>query len=36
MVSFRYTEKTTKTRQQKWEERQLYGYFKQQADNIAY
>ena len=27
--------KTTKTKKQKWEEKQLYGYFKQQPDEIA-
>ena len=28
--------KTTKTRIQKWEEKQLYGYFKQQTSDIAH
>ena len=28
--------KTTKTRKQKWEEKQLYEYFKWQTNKIAY
>ena len=28
--------KATKTRKQKWNEKQLYGYFKQQSDKIAH
>ena len=28
--------KTTKTRKQKWEEKQLYGHFKQQIGEVAH
>ena len=28
--------KTTKTRKQKWEEKQLYGYFKRQIEEVAH
>ena len=28
--------KATKTRKQKWKEKQLYGYFKQQNDKISH
>ena len=30
------TNRTTKTRKQKWEGKQLYGYFKRQTDEITH
>ena len=32
----RVNRKTTKSRKQKWEEKQVYGYFKQQTKRNAY
>ena len=31
----RTNRKTTKTRKQKWEEKQLYGHFKRQIEEVA-
>ena len=33
--NIRTNRKTTKTRKKKWKEKQLYGYFKQQTEEIA-